>query len=374
MNDNVFDAVILGGGVMGSAVALRLAEGGMRVALFEQRALGVGASGVNAGTLSLQTKRAALMPYALSGHEIWRRAGERVGFRDTGGLTLAFTPEEATYLEERVEERRQAGAPIELIDPKRARELEPHLSERIEAASYCALDGYANASLTGLYYRQLLSDTGVHVREGQRVEAIDCESKRFRVRAGREVSVGTRLVLAGGAWLKEAGALLGISLPIIVRANIVSVTERMPPLLKGVVLQTYGRLTLKQKPNGTFLIGGAWQGEGDPSEGASRVTAESLIGNLRLAEYALPALADSRLIRSWVGYEARSPDVLPLAGEIPGFPNAYVIGAVLGGYTIGPYIGRLLGDAMLGEEPERALFPPDRFELVAAGANKQRSP
>ncbi len=374
MSDTVFDAVILGGGVMGSAVALRLAEGGMRVTLFEQRALGAGASGVNAGTLSLQTKRAALMPYAIQGLEIWRRAGERVGFRETGGLTLAFTPEEATYLEERVEERRQAGAPIELIDPERARELEPHLSERIEAASYCALDGYANASLTGLYYRQLLSEAGVHVREGHPVEAIDCESQRFRVRAGKEVSVGTRLVLATGAWLKESGALLGTSLPITVRANIVSVTERMPPLLRGVVLQTYGRLTLKQKPNGTFLIGGAWQGEGDPAEGAGRVTTESLVGNLRLAEYALPPLADSRLIRSWVGYEARAPDVLPLAGEIPGFPNAYVIGAVLGGYTIGPYIGRLLGDAILGEEPERALFPPDRFELVAAAANQQRSP
>ncbi len=369
MSEPGYDTVVLGGGIMGSAVALRLAESGMRVVLFEQRALGAGASGVNAGTLSLQTKRAALMPYALAGHELWRRAGERVGYRETGGLTLAFTPEEATYLEERVEERRQAGAPIELIDPSRAREIEPHLSEHIEAASYCALDGYANASLTGVYYRRLLSEAGVDVREGQKVEAIDREAQRYRVRAGGEVVVGTRLVLAGGAWLREAGALLGVSLPIIVRANIVSVTERMPPLLKGVVLHTYGRLTLKQKPNGTFLIGGAWQGEGEPSKGAGRVTTDSLIGNLRLAEYTLPALADSRLIRSWVGYEARAPDVLPLVGEIPGFSNAYVIGAVLGGYTIGPYIGRLLGDAILGQEPERALFPPSRFDLVPAATH-----
>ncbi len=369
MSDASFDAVILGGGVMGSAVALRLAEGGMRVALFEQQALGAGASGVNAGTLSLQTKRAALMPYALAGHELWRRAGARVGYRETGGLTLAFTPDEAGALEELVEQRRQAGAPIELIHGDRARELEPQLGKPIEAASYCALDGYANASLTGLYYRGLLAEAGVHVREAQRVETIDRESRGFRVHATSEACIGTRLVLAGGAWLKQAGALLGISLPIIVRANIVSVTERMPPLLRGVVLHTYGRLTLKQKPNGTFLIGGAWQGEGDPTQGPGRVTPEGLIGNLRLAEYALPPLARSRLIRSWVGYEARAPDVLPLVGEIPDYPNAYVIGAVLGGYTIGPYIGRLLGDAVLGQEPELALFPPARFDLAPAGAN-----
>ena len=99
------------------------------------------------------------------------------------------------------------------------------------------------------------------------------------------------------------------------------------------------------------------------------MTTDGLSGDHRLAEYALPLLADSRLMRSWVGYEVRTPDVLPLVGEIPGFSNAYVIGAVLGGYTIGPYIGRLLGDAILGKETERALFPPDRFDLVPAATN-----
>ena len=163
-----FDAVVIGGGIMGASVALRLAEDGMRVALFEERGLGAGASGVNAGTLSLQTKRAALMPYAIAGHEMWRRAGERVGFRETGGLTLAFTSEEAAYLEEHTAERARAGAPIEMMAPTRAREIEPRLSESVVAASYCAIDGYANASLTGIYYRELLVEADVHVQEGTR--------------------------------------------------------------------------------------------------------------------------------------------------------------------------------------------------------------
>ena len=355
------DAIIVGGGIMGASVALRLAEGGMRVALFEERGLGAAASGVNAGTLSLQTKRAALMPYALAGHELWRRAGVRVGYRETGGLTLAFTAEEAAYLEERVRDRSVAGAPIEMVTRERAREIEPRLSSSMVAASYCAVDGYANASLTGMYYRELLVEADVRVHEGERVEAIEGS---YRVRAGGETTSAARLVLAGGAWLAQAGALLGLTIPITPRANIVSVTERMPPLLGGVVLHAFGRLTLKQKPNGTFLIGGAWQGEGQPHDGPGRVTAESLIGNLRLAEHALPELADARLVRSWVGFEARAPDVMPLAGEIGDRPGAFILGAVLGGYTIGPYIGRLLGDQILGKKPELPLFPPDRFELT----------
>ena len=53
---------------------------------------------------------------------------------------------------------------------------------------------------------------------------------------------------------------------------------------------------------------------------------------------------------------------MPLAGELPERKGAFVLGAVLGGYTIGPYIGRLMADAMLGNEPELPLFPPGRFE------------
>ena len=94
---------------MGSATALRLAAAGMRVALIEASMLGIGASGVNAGTLSLQIKRVRLMPYALKGHALWKRAGDAVGYRQIGGLTLAFTEREAEILTQRMTERREAA-------------------------------------------------------------------------------------------------------------------------------------------------------------------------------------------------------------------------------------------------------------------------
>src|SRR5215468_2932855 len=109
---------------MGSATALRLADAGQKVVLFESSLLGMGASGVNAGTLSLQIKRVALMPYALKGHALWKRAGDAVGYHQTGGVTLAFTDREADILTERMTARRNAGAPIDIISCSRAREIE----------------------------------------------------------------------------------------------------------------------------------------------------------------------------------------------------------------------------------------------------------
>ncbi|SMF38889.1 Glycine/D-amino acid oxidase [Tistlia consotensis] len=356
-----WDAAVIGGGIMGAATAIRLGLGGLRVVLLEAGALGMGASGVNAGTLSLQIKRARLMPYALRGHALWRAAGERVGFHQTGGLTLAFTEQEAAVLTERMTERREAGAPIELIAPGRVRALAPRLSDRVLLASWCPVDGYANSSLTGSYYRAALREAGVELREGRRVERVVREARGYRLEAPGASLSARRLVLAAGAWSGRLAAGLGCPLPVHARVNTVSVTTRMPRLVDCIVGHATGLLTLKQSDNGSVLIGGGWQGRGDPDRGPGAVVAESLLTNLRLAQYALPDLARARLLRSWTGYEAHVPDFYPLAGALPGLEEAYVLACVRGGYTIGPYIGRLLGDLILGREPELPLFDPGRF-------------
>ena len=67
-----FDAAVIGGGIMGCTTALHLAQGGMRIAVLDRGPLCRAASGANPGTLSMQTKRAALLPYALKGWDWWR--------------------------------------------------------------------------------------------------------------------------------------------------------------------------------------------------------------------------------------------------------------------------------------------------------------
>jgi len=355
------DAVIVGGGIMGSATALRLSEAGMKVTLIESSLLGMGASGVNAGTLSLQIKRVALMPYALKEHALWKRAGEAVGYHQPGGLTLAFTARESEILTQRMMARREAGAPIEMISTKQARDREPELTSKLVAATYCAEDGYANSSRTGVYYRQLLHNAGVQVLEQSHVVSIDADGNEVNVRTSSEIFSASRVLLATGAWARAMSEKIGHSLQIKVRVNTVSVTERMPKILGSVIAHASGLLTMKQSANGTTLIGGGWQGRGTPEFGHGEVVPSTLIANLRLAQYALPPLTKARLVRAWTGFEAHTPDFFPLAGLLPGTTNMYVLCCVRGGYTIGPYIGQLMGDFMLDRQPELPLFDPGRF-------------
>ena len=356
----VFDIAVIGGGIMGCATALRLVQGGMRPVVLDQGDLGQGASGVNAGTLSLQIKRVKLMPYALKGHHEWEVMGDAVGFRKTGGYTLAFTEHEAKLLHERQALRAEAGAPIRFVSREHIRTGEPQLAEKILSASFCPEDGYANSSLTGRFFRGQLRDEGILYRERCPVAAIGRDGNCFVLATPSGRVFANRVLLAVGAWLKPVAAMLGVDLPVNARINTVSVTERMPKLISTVVGHATGLLTMKQKTNGTVLVGGGWQGRGSPQHGLGQVMASGVQSNLALAQFALPALAGARLLRSWTGFEANAPDFYPLAGALPGVNGAFVLGCVRGGYTIGPYIGKLMGDFILGRTPELPLFDPGR--------------
>lgn len=362
----MFDAAVIGAGVMGCSTALHLARGGMRVALLDRGAICREASGVNAGTLTMQMTRAALIPYALRAHAMWLDmpawcAGGDVHAVACPGLSVAFTEAEAAMLEERAKFRRAAGAPIELVSGGRAMEIEPGLSDRVLLAGHCPIDGFTSAYLTGRAFRPALLEARVALFENRAVWGVDREAGRFVLETETGPLQARRLVLAGGVWLEEMAGWLGVKLPIKVLVNQLVVTERLAPVMRTVLGVASGLLSLKQYANGTVLIGGGWQGIGDRARGGLAVRAENFAGNIRLAAFTIPALREARVVRAWLGLEAETADALPAIGPIPGVENAWIIGSVHSGYTSGPYFGKLLAQAMLGHEPELPLFPIDRL-------------
>jgi glycine/D-amino acid oxidase-like deaminating enzyme len=359
----IHDVAVIGAGVMGCSTALFLARGGMKVVLLDRGAICREASGVNAGTLTMQMTRAALIPYALRAHAMWLRMpewcdGGEVRAVACPGLSVAFTPHEVAMLEERAQARHAAGAPIELVSAARAREIEPGLSDKALLVGHCPIDGFASAYLTGRAFAPALRQAGVELREGCAVRGIDAG---FTLDTAAGPLRARRVVLAGGVWLEEMAGWLGVTLPIKVLVNQLVVTERMAPVMRTVLGVASGLLSLKQYENGTVLIGGGWQGIGDRARGGLAVKPESFLGNVRLAAHTIPALREARVVRAWLGLEAETADALPAIGPIPGVADAWIIGSVHSGYTSGPYLGRLLAQAMLGEPPELPLFPIDRL-------------
>lgn len=366
---NAYDAVVIGGGVMGCSTALHLAQGGMRVAVIDRGPLCREASGVNAGTLTLHMTRAALVPYAMRAWRMWMEAEQWLGMgvlaTHVPGLTLAFTEGECELVELRAKARRDYGAPIEVISPERARQIEPGVHPALLKAGYCEIDGFASAYLTGRAFRHALARAGVDVLENRPVQAIDSTDAGHTVRfdgpEGASVLRTRRVVLAGGVWIENMLGWLGVQIPIKVLINQLIVTERIRPVMRTVLSVANGLLSLKQFANGTVLIGGGWQGEGDRLRGGVEARPQNLVGNMRLAAYAVPALAEARVARIWLGLEAETADAMPIVGDVPGVPGAYVVGSAHSGYTSGPFMGRILAQHMLGQQPDLPLFEPARL-------------
>jgi sarcosine oxidase subunit beta len=360
------DVAVIGAGAMGATAALWLARGGMKTALIDRGEICREASGVNAGTLTLHMTRAALIPYAMKGRDLWldsqRWLGRDVGARSAPGLSLAFTEAEEAMLLKRAEARAAMGAPIRIVTPAEACAIDPGINPGVRAAAFCALDGYVTAYLTGRAYRGALTEAGVSLLEAHGAEGIEVSDQGYVIRRlGAPALRARRLVLAGGVWLETMLAWLGFQVPVKCLINQLVVTERMPPVMRSVVGIANGLLSLKQFENGSVLIGGGWQGKGDPIRGGVEPIPDNLIGNIQLARHAIPALGETRVVRIWLGLESETADAMPMIGPLPSLEDAYVIGCVHSGYTSAPYMGRLLAERILGREPEMPLFDPARL-------------
>lgn len=359
-----FDVAVIGGGIMGCATALNLARGGMRTILLDRRGLCMEASGVNAGTLTHRTGRPAMQSYYTRSIAMWKTAGQwlgdDVGYRERGGLTVAFNDKQAERASADFKLRKQQEVEVELIDGDHARTIEPNLSKDCVLASYFPRDAYANSSRTGYAFQKALKAAGVSIRTNSEVQGLEPRDGGFSIRTSTGRLRAKRVLISSGAWVRKAVGMLGYQFDdtVAVRVNMMSVTERMPRLFSSLITHANSGLTLKQPDNGTVLIGGGWQGKGDPYSGQADLVRENITTNFRLTHSVFPGIEATRLVRTWLGFEVRLPKDAPIAGPLPGMPDAFVIGGFQSGWTGGPYIGKLMADLMLGREPELPLFDP----------------
>jgi sarcosine oxidase, subunit beta len=362
------EIVVVGAGISGLCCGLYLAAAGREVLVLDRGDPWGDASGVNAGTLSVQVKRPEVLDVTREALRLWagfREAfGVDVGFGQPGGVRVATTPREVGWLRDSVRVQRGLALEVELLEGNEVRDRFPWLGPAVLAASLCDLDAYSSPLLAGPGLIRACRQAGVLVVGHAGVEAIEARNGRgFRVRTAAGALACQRLVVAAGAWTGEVAAMLGVSLPVLVDVNMLTVTEPAPPFLERIVTHIGGVLSLKQYPNGTCLIGGGWQGRGGPADGRKELDYENLLHNLRVAAAVVPALAELRVLRSWSGFEAVAPDALPVLGRLPRHDDAFVLACARGGYSQGPALAKLLAELMLRREASLhvGLFDPARF-------------
>jgi sarcosine oxidase subunit beta len=368
------EIAVIGAGIAGLSAALFLARAGAEVTVLERAEPWSEASGANAGTLSLQVKLVQVLALARLALDLWEQLGSmgiESGFARPGGLRVATSPAQVEELRRYAGQQALAGVETDWIERPDLAALAPWLGPAVHAATFCPEDGYASPLLTGPSLLQAVRCAGVRVVAGHPVQAIERAGEGYRlVLAAGELSCA-KLVLAAGPWTAELGRMMGARLPLYVDVNMLSVTEPAPPILDRVVTHIGGVLSLKQHRNGSVLIGGGWQGQGGFSSGRKELDHERLIQNLKEASAVVPELRRLRLVRSWAGFEAVTPDALPCLGRLPGHRHAFVSAGARGGYHLGLAQGQLLAELM--GEGETSL-PIDAFDPARLDDRARHAP
>jgi glycine/D-amino acid oxidase-like deaminating enzyme len=375
------DVLIIGGGLTGAATAWFLARENVDVLLIEQDEINGKASGANAGSIHAQIAYDPFVRYGeawarvyapsialLSASiDLWQRLqqelGAELGVQITGGLIVADTEAEMRVIERKAHLEREYGLPVDLLDRVGLRELAPYVSERMLGGAFCPIEGKANPLLATSCIARAAEQLGARVRTHTRLDALERDGAEFRAVTSKGPILARRVVDCAGADAGRVARMVGVDLPIEGHAIQVSVTEKIAPLVRHLVYFAGEKLSLKQTPVGSVLIGGGWPAAVDPVSGLLSVDLHSLAANLATALRVVPRLRDVSLLRTWPAIVNGTADWKPIIGEVPRVPGFYLAMFPWMGFTAGPIAAQLVAQLILGRTPDHdlRLFSADRY-------------
>jgi glycine/D-amino acid oxidase-like deaminating enzyme len=362
--------VVIGGGIVGSAIAMHLADRGLRPVLVDDddRA-GHGASARSFASLSAFGKDPVgyyeLACASLASWTRWAgRLGE-VGLRRGGELRWVADQQEGRELAAQVERARSRGYPITPVGEAGLRRLLPAAEPGpVAAACHAPRDGQVEPELVVAACRAATAAAGGRLLLG-RPARVRLDDDGIRVEVGERVLRPARAVLAAGAASVEVARAAGLEIPTLASPGLLVQTGPLAAFTDRVVYLPGGpgpRVHLRQRPDGSVLLGERSQETvaKDPSERHGRAL-------LAQAARFLPVLRGARVARTLLAWRSMPADRLPIVGPVPGLESLY-LAVTHSGVTLAPILGRLVADEVATGEPEWLLSPfrPGRFAERAA--------
>ena len=318
-----FDALVVGGGIVGAACARALLREGMSVGWIERGAVGGGATAAGMGHVVVMDDSEAQFALTKYSRDLWDalvpEMPEEVEFERRGTLWVAADEEEFEAVAGKKTFYEDRGVRAELLDAKSMYEAEPELRPGLAGGFLVPGDSVIYAPCAARWL-----GAGATRIVGDVVEMGDGWVK---MQNGQRLSAAV-LVCAMGTWALE----LFPTLPIQARKGHLAITDRYPGAVRhqlvelGYLKSAHGNATesvafnVQPRKTGQLLIGSSRQF--GVSDGAVE---ENMVSQMlaRAVAY-LPSLAEMSVIRLWTGFRAATPDKLPLVGLCPGMSRSYL--------------------------------------------------
>jgi hydrogen cyanide synthase HcnC len=324
-----FDVIVVGGGLVGAAIAFGLRDLGSKLAVFDEGDVAYRAARGNFGLIWVQGKGLGLPPYGTwtqRAARAWPRfaallhdeTGIDVALRQAGGVHVCLSQRE---LEVRSEHFAQLFAQpgferyaIEILDHAGVARRVPGIGPDVVGGTWSALDGDCNPLRLLRALDIGLERAGVARLSRSGVMAIEPRADRFGVRTAQAEFTCERIVLAAGLGNARLAPMVGLAAPVLPNQGQILVLERVPPFL-SMPLET-----IRQTDEGTVLLGDSQQDRGFDEAVDPAVLAAIAARAVRV----FPALRDVRVVRTWAALRVMSPDGFPIYAQSRAHPGAFL--------------------------------------------------
>ncbi len=367
-----FDVAIVGGGLVGSAIAFGLRALGSRLALLDEGDIAHRAARGNFGLIWVQGKGAGMPRYgswtqrsrrewARFAAEVEDASGVDVALSQRGGIHLCLTRDEldarVAFVEACLAQDGFERYDVEVMDRAALARQLPGLGPDVAGGTWCALDGHCNPLRLLRAMHVALRRAGCAFRPEHPVTRIAARDGGFDLTTPSGTVTTERLVLAAGLGSIRLAPMVGLSAPLRPQKGQVLVLERMRPFLP-VPLST-----IRQTDEGTVLIGDSQEEAGYDDSASTSVQAAIAARALR----AFPALRDVHVTRAWASLRVMSPDTGPIYEQSATQPGAY-LASCHSGVTLAAVHAQVLAPAIAnGPLPASlASFSTRRFDVSKA--------
>jgi glycine oxidase len=318
--------VIIGGGVMGLGIGWQMAKAGENVVVLDAESAGQGASWAAAGMIApvseVKFQEEELLKLNLVSHELYpefvaeleSETGMKLGYRKEGTVIVALDRDDAEWLRNLYDFKKELGLSVEWISGQTAREIEPSISPKVHSAMFNTTDHQIDNRLLTLALKQAFLKQNGTLKEHSPVSKIEIENGTVKgVVVNGEPMEAKRVILSAGCWSKRVGGLPEDLVPPIrpVKGQMCSVTMEDEPLIRHVVRSP--EVYLVPKDDGRMLIGATVEEKGFDVT----LTAGGIMDLLDAAYEAVPNVYELPIKEMWAGLRPGTRDNAPILGTTP---------------------------------------------------------
>jgi sarcosine oxidase subunit beta len=366
------EIAIVGGGIMGLALAYNLTERGVtNVVVLEGKHLAWGASGRNGGGIRQQWSTEMNIRLMQESVDICahfaQELGTNVWMRQGGYLFLCRDPAMLARMEAVIALQNRCDVPTRMLSSAEVMTLVPELDVRAYAGAwYNPTDAIVFPWPFLWGYARAAAKRGVEIHTFTPVTAIQRGPGGFLLDTPKGSLRAHRVINAAGAWSPQVARLVGLELPTWPTRHEIMSTEPLKPFLKPMVSVIDTGLYFSQSLRGE-IVGGITLPEPRHDQVALGSRLEFVEAMAAGLCEAMPRLGNVKVVRQWAGPYDLTPDNSPIVGEAPSVPGFYLCSGFVGhGFMMAPVVAKHYAQHLTGG-PTHPLFHRWRLRRFAEG-------